>query len=123
MTKNKILLVEDEVMLINMYKDKFARSALNVLVANTVKEGIKKAQEFKPDLILLDILLPHENGLEFLRRAKKNPEISSIPVIAFSNYSDPSTQEEAMKLGAAEYIIKANYNPQETVEKIKEYLK
>jgi len=123
MAKNKILLIEDEAMLINMYKDKFAREDLDVSVVNTVKEGIKKAQEIKPDLILLDILLPHESGLEFLRQAKENPEISSIPVVAFSNYSDPSTQEEAMKLGAKEYIIKANYNPQETVEKIKEYLK
>lgn len=123
MAKNKILLIEDEAMLINMYKDKFAREDLNVSVVNTVEEGIKKAQEIKPDLILLDILLPHESGLEFLRQARKNQEISSIPVVAFSNYSDPSTQEEAMKLGAREYIIKANYNPQETVEKIKEYLK
>ncbi len=123
MAKNKILLIEDEAMLINMYKDKFARENLDISVANTVKEGIKKAQEIKPNLILLDILLPHENGLEFLKQAKKNPEISSIPVVAFSNYSDPSTQEEAIKLGAKEYIIKANYNPQETVEKIKEYLK
>ena len=123
MAKNKILLIEDEAMLINMYKDKFAREDLDVSVVNTVKEGIKKAQEIKPDLILLDILLPHESGLEFLRQAKENPEISSIPVVAFSNYSDPSTREEAIKLGAKEYIIKANYNPQETVEKIKEYLK
>lgn len=122
MTK-KILLIEDEKILGDMYKEKFAEAGFEVLRAIDSEEGINLAKKEKPDLIVLDILLPKENGITFLGWLKKDPEISSIPVVAFSNFDDPTAKKEALKLGAKEYLIKTNFTPQQIVEKIKSYLK
>ena len=120
--KKKILLIEDEQMLVELYKDKLKREKFKVISTIEAEEGIELAKKEKPDLILLDILLPKKNGLFFLRELKKHPEISSIPIIVFSNYDDPETKREAIKLGAEEYLIKTNHTPQEVVERLKQYL-
>jgi len=123
MTK-KILLVEDEKMLGEMYRDKFIQAGgFEVILTETAEEGIKAARKEKPDLILLDILLPRINGIGFMQWLKKEKELSSIPVIAFSNYDDPKTKKEAVELGIKDYLIKTNYTPQEIVDKVKSYLK
>jgi len=119
----KILLVEDEKILAEMYKDKFTQAGFEVFLALEAKEGLRLAKKERPDLIILDILLPRENGITFLTWLRKDEEISSIPVVAFSNYDDPETKREAAKLGVKEYLIKTNYTPQEIVEKVKNYLK
>lgn len=119
----KILIIEDEKILAEMYKDKFSQAGFEVLLAFEVKEGLELAKKEKPDLIVLDILLPRENGIVFLEWLRKDPEISAIPVVAFSNYDDPETKREALKLGVKDYLIKTNYTPQQIVEKIKNYSK
>jgi len=119
----KILIIEDEKILGEMYKDKFTEAGFEVSLVIEAKEGIEAIKKEKPDLILLDILLPRENGIFFLQKIREIPEIASIPVVAFSNYDDPATKREAIKLGVKEYLIKTNYTPQEIVAKIKEYLK
>ncbi|MBZ9571937.1 response regulator [Patescibacteria group bacterium] len=118
----KILLIEDEKILADMYKDKFTQSGYKISIAFDAREGMKLAKKEKPDLIILDILLPKENGVFFLEKLKGDPEVSSIPVVAFSNYDDPGTKKEALRLGVKAYFIKTNFTPQEFVEKIKEYL-
>jgi two-component system alkaline phosphatase synthesis response regulator PhoP len=119
----KILIIEDEKILAEMYKEKLEMEGFKVSLAFDVKEGIEMAKKERPDLILLDILLPVENGVSFLRKQKEDKEISEIPVIAFSNYDDPRTKKEAMELGVKEYLIKTNYTPTEIIEKIKKCLK
>ena len=119
----KILLIEDEKILAEMYRDKFTQAGFKVYLTFESKEGLALAKKEKPDLILLDILLPRENGIVFLTRLKKDPEISSIPVVAFSNYDDPETKKRALELGVKDYLIKTNYTPQEIIKKIKEHLK
>lgn len=119
----KILLIEDEKILGEMYRDKFTEAGFKVILAFEAREGLKLAKKEKPDLIILDILLPRENGIVFLTWLRKDPKISSIPVVAFSNYDDPRARKQAAKLGIKEYLIKANYTPQKIVEKIKNYLK
>jgi len=119
----KILIIEDEKILAEMYRDKFTQAGLKVYLAFDSKEGLALAKKEKPDLIILDILLPKENGIVFLTWLRKDSEISSIPVVAFSNYDDPETKRQAAKLGAKDYLIKTSYTPQEIVEKIREYLK
>ncbi|MDI6591426.1 MAG: response regulator [Patescibacteria group bacterium] len=118
----KILLIEDEKILAEMYRDKFSQAGFQVFLAFESKQGLALAKKEKPDLIILDILLPRENGITFLTWLRKDPEISSIPVVAFSNYDDPKTRKEAEKLGVLDYLIKTNYTPKEIVKKIKEYL-
>ena len=119
----KVLIIEDEKILAVMYKDKFSQAGFEVVLAFESEEGLVLAKKEKPDLILLDILLPRENGILFLNQLRKIPEISSIPVVAFSNYDDPKTKKEAFELGVKDYLIKTNYTPNEIVEKIKNYLK
>jgi DNA-binding response OmpR family regulator len=118
----KILIIEDEIVLAEMYKEKLEKEGFEVFLASEIEEGIEIAKKERPDLILLDILLPRENGVSFLEKIKKE-EIKDIPVVAFSNYDDPETKKRAFELGVKEYLIKANYTPGEIVEKIKNYLK
>ena len=118
----KILIIEDEKVLAEMYRDKFTRAGFEVILAFDSEEGIILAKKEKPDLIVLDILLPKENGITFLTWLRKEPEIFSIPVVAFSNYDDPEIKRQAVKLGVKDYLIKTNYTPQEIINKVKNYL-
>lgn len=119
----KILIVEDERILAEMYQKKLEMEGFEVFLAENAKEGLEIAKEKKPDLVLLDILLPGESGLFFLKELKKDAKLSKIPVFAFSNYEDQKTREKSRSLGAEEYLIKTNYTPAEVIEKIKKYLK
>ena len=118
----KILIVEDEKILGEMYRDKFIQAGFEIILAVSAEEGHEFLSKEKPDLILLDILLPRENGITFLTKLRKNPETASIPVIAFSNFDDSLTKKEALSLGAKDYLIKTAYTPQEIIKKIKNYL-
>ena len=118
----KILIVEDEKILAEMYRDKFILAGFEIILAGSAEEGHKFLLKEKPDLILLDILLPRENGITFLTKLRKNTETSSIPVVAFSNFDDPSAKKEVLSLGAKDYLIKTAYTPQEIIKKIKNYL-
>lgn len=121
--RKKILIIEDEKDLAEMYKEKLRIEGFEVFLTDNVEEGLKIAKEEKPDLILLDILLGEENGISFLKKQKEDKEISEIPVVAFSNYDNSQTKKEAKELGVKEYLIKTNFTPKEFVEKIKNYLK
>ena len=118
----KILIIEDEQILSEMYQDTFAQAGFEVSLAFTCEEGLEIAKKEKHDLILLDILLPRESGIVFLWRFKEDSKIAEIPVIAFSNYDDPKTKQQAISLGIKAYLLKANFTPKELLEKVKEYL-
>jgi len=115
----KILIIEDEPILAEMYQDKFIKSGFEVLASFSAEEGLEMIKKERPNLVLLDILLPKENGVTFLDWLRKDIEITSIPVLAFSNYDDEETKKRAFDLGAKDYLIKTNHTPQEIVEKIK----
>ena len=118
----KILIVEDEKILAEMYRDKFTQEGFEVFLAFDSKEGLEMTKKERPDLIILDILLPKENGITFLKWLRKEPEISSLPVVAFSNFDDQKTKIEAANLGVKDYLIKTDYTPREIVAKIKQLL-
>ena len=117
----KILIIEDEKILIDMFKDKLTRAGFKVISTMEAREGLELAKKEKPDLILLDILLAGEDGIFFLKEFRKDSENISIPVVAFSTYDNPKTRAEAKELGAKEYLIKTDYTPKEIVEKVKSY--
>jgi DNA-binding response OmpR family regulator len=119
----KILLIEDEKMLKEMYTLKFSQEGFEVISVISAEEGLELAKKEKPDLIILDILLPRKNGVFFLKEKNKDPEISQIPIVALSNYDHPETRKEALELGIKDYLIKTDYTPKEIVKKIKKYLK
>ncbi len=118
----KILIIEDEKMLAEMYKDRFLHEGYDVYSSYDAEEGMKMALKVKPDLIILDILLPRANGTEFLEKKEKINEIKEIPVIAYSNYDDNTYKEKSKKLGVKEYLIKTNYTPKEISEIVKKYI-
>ena len=119
----KILLVEDEKILVHMYRKKLSQAGFKVISVFESKKALVLTKKEKPDLVLLDILLPKENGIFFLEQLRKDPKIASVLVVAFSNYDDPETKKQAFKLGVKDYLIKTDYTPKEIVEKIKTYLK
>jgi len=119
----KILIIEDERILREMYYDKFAQADLETIIADSAEEGMEILSKIKPDLILLDILLPQADGISFLTSLRKNKKLSSLKVIAFSNFDSPETRKAAFELGVKDYLIKTNYTPQEIVDKIKIHLK
>ena len=121
-TKKKVLIVEDEELLCEMYREVFEKEGFLVVTASSGKEAVKVAQDAKPDFVLLDILLPEENGIYFLEQRKLHPSLSSIPVMAFSNFDEPNIKKRAFDLGVKDYIIKTNYVPQDVVDKVKTYI-
>ncbi len=122
MTK-RILIIEDEHLLAEMYVTRFTREGFKVSIAESLAQGVILTKKEKPHLILLDILLPDGNGISFLKTKQSEKSIASIPVVAFSNFDDPETKKQALVLGALEYLIKTDYTPQELLEKVRSYIK
>ena len=119
----KILIIEDEKILVEMYKSKLEANNFEVVSAFSSEEGIQILKKEKPDLVILDILLPKENGITFLEKIEKMKIISDIRIVVFSNYDDPETRKKALKLGAEDYLIKTQFSPREFLEKVKEYFR
>lgn len=121
--KKKILVIEDERLLAEMCRDALESAGFKVVLALGYLEGLETAKKEKPDLILLDILLPKgKTGIGFLEEMKKDPEISEIPVVAFTNFDSVEIRERALALGVKEYLLKTDYVPKEIVEVVKKYL-
>ncbi len=118
----KILIIEDDTFLSSMYSTKFNLEGFEVVVANKGEEGIKLAEEEKPDIILLDILLPGVDGFTVLKKLKKEDNIKGIPVIMLTNLGQNDDVRKGFELGAVGYLIKAHYMPSEVVEKVKDAL-
>jgi len=124
MAKNniKILLVEDDVFLLNMYAEKFRRESFDVFVADNGIKALKVANEELPAIILLDLILPKMDGFEVLRELKKNPALVNVPVILLTNLSQKDDINRGMELGAVDFLIKAHFMPSEVVNKVKKIL-
>ena len=122
-TKKTILVIEDDKFLRELISRKLIGEGFDVLEAVDGEEGIKKIKEGKPDLVLLDLILPSIDGFEILTRVRDDPEVSSIPVIILSNLGQREEVEKGLKLGAIDYLIKAHFTPGEIIEKIKNVLK
>jgi len=120
--KKKILIVEDEPILSDLLFQFLDEEGFEVKMAQTAEEGIKRAKEFFPDLILLDILLPGKSGYEFLLEIKKDEKLSLVPVIVLSNLGQEEEIQKSLSLGAKEHLIKANLTLEEIVKKVKEII-
>jgi DNA-binding response OmpR family regulator len=118
MVKN-ILIIEDDKFLRSLITEKVSSQGFNVSVAIDGKEGIREAQKSKPDLILLDLILPDVDGFEVLSKIKGEAGTSAVPVIVLSNLDSKEDIDKALKLGASDFLIKAQLTPEEIVEKVK----
>lgn len=120
--KYRILLVEDDMFMIDLLGKEMTGSGLEVEVAKTGKEAIEKFGQNVPDLVLLDILLPDQDGLEALRQIRRLPGGSDAKVIVLSNLAEGPKIEEARRLGVVNYFVKANLTMTEILDNIKKAL-
>jgi len=114
----KILIIEDEEIMIDLLQRKLTTEGYEVSVARDGQEGIRAMKEVKPDLILLDIIMPKMGGFEVMEEMNKNKELEKIPVIVISNSGQPVELDRAQKLGARDWLIKTEFDPQEVIDKV-----
>jgi DNA-binding response OmpR family regulator len=120
--KKKILIIEDEKSLLELYQARFEKAGYQVLSTTNGKPGIEIAKKEKPDIILLDILMPGVDGYEVIRALKKDPQTKNIPILVFSNLGQPEEIEKGLKLGANDYVMKTDLTPTELLEKVERML-
>jgi len=118
----KILLIEDDSLLIDIYTTKFKQVGFEVSVAEEGVKAFESIKEMQPDVILLDIVLPHMDGWDILKKLQEQEATREIPVFVLSNLGQKEEIEKGLKLGAKKYLIKAHYTPSEIVEEIEKFL-
>lgn len=117
--KKKILIIEDDVFLGDALSQKLKSEDFDILLSRDGLVGFAKIKTFRPDLILLDIILPNMNGYEILEAKQKDPEIAQIPVIIVSNSGQPVEISRALALGVKDYLVKAQFDPEEVLVKVR----
>ena len=122
MNKGKILFIDDDNFLRKVYDSELRENGYEVILAADGKEGVNKAKLEKPDLIILDMILPIMNGFEVLTTLKNNNETNSIPVIILSNLGQDIDKKKGIDLGAVDYLVKDDTTLNIIVSKINEYL-
>lgn len=118
----KILVIEDEEVLAKVLQEKFEKSGYDVKVADDGEVALSLAASFKPDAIVLDLLLPKKDGFEVLEILKADEALKMIPVVVVSNLGEDSDIKRALLLGAADYYVKSEHPVNEIIEKIKNVL-
>jgi len=115
----KILFIEDEAALQKTFGDVLSAEGFQVVSAIDGEIGLRLAESEKPNLIILDLILPKLHGLEVLKGLKENKETKNIPVIILTNLGDMENIEKALELGATTYMVKSDYTLDDVVEKVK----
>ena len=118
----KILIIEDDEFFRELVAKKLSVSGFAVSESVDGKKGLERARDLKPDLILLDLLLPKMDGYEVLSLLKGDPKTAQIPVVILSNLSSTSDIEKGLKLGASDFLIKSQFASEEIIEKINTFL-
>lgn len=118
----KLLIIEDDRIIGSIYSKKFASEGYNVEVAEDGQTGWERIGEFRPDVVLLDLMLPRVNGLEVLARVRAVPELQTLPVVVFSNAYMAEVVDAAWKAGATAVLAKSNTSPKKLTETIAELL-
>jgi CheY-like chemotaxis protein len=116
----KILIVEDDPVMVRMYRQAFEHEGMEVMVANDGLEGLAAAKSFKPDMIVLDIMMPTMSGMQVLDALKAEPETERIPVLVFTNLSGRQDLDEVLAKGAIAAVEKAEKTPKQIVELVKQ---
>lgn len=117
-----LVVVEDDEFLRELIVTKLINEGFEVVEAMDGEDGLRKIREEKPQLVLLDIILPSIDGFEVLKQLKADPSVASIPVVMLSNLGQQDDVERALSMGAKDYLIKAHFTPHEIVEKVKSVL-
>lgn len=119
---SSVLMADDDKMLIDMYKERLELAGYKVTIARNGEEAIGKVKEIKPDIIMLDIMMPKVNGYEALASIKSDPQTKNIPVIMLSALMRDFNREKAVEAGADDYLIKSEAMPSDVITKIEQVL-
>ena len=122
MEKKKVLVVEDDMVLNKALNEFLTAEGFEVVVAIDGEEGLRMAAEAKPDIVLLDIIMPKKDGYEVIREMKADEKMKNIPIILLTNLGSVNDVEKALDLGATTYLVKADYKLEEITQKIKSVL-
>ena len=122
--KIKVLIVEDDKFLAELISTKLDKEGYDIVLSTDGESGVAKTKEERPDIILLDIMLPGMDGFEVLETMKKDEDVKvkETPVIILSNFGQEEKIEKGLSLGAKDYLVKANFTTSEIVDKIKDVL-
>lgn len=118
-----VLLIEDDEYIQKAYRIGLGDAGFKVISARDGKEGLEKVSSAKPDIILLDLVMPVMDGFEFLKRIKEDGNFKSIPVIILSNLAQGPDIERAREMGAVDYLIKTDFWMEEVIKKVNSYIK
>jgi len=118
----KILFIEDESALQKTFRDVLEKEGYEMISALDGESGLRLAKTQKPDLILLDLILPKKDGFDVLKELKENEATKEIPVIVLTNLEEIESIEKAIELGATTYLVKAQYTLEEVIQKVKKAL-
>ena len=114
----KILVAEDDKFLANAYRVKLTKANYDIKLASDGEELLSIIDEFQPDLILLDLVMPRKDGFAVLTELRQNPKWAKVPIIVASNLGQKEDVEKAVKLGATDYVVKSDLSMKDLVIKI-----
>lgn len=115
----KVLVAEDDNFLMKVYQSKLIKEGFQIIAATDGEMAIEKIEKERPDIVLLDLIMPVKNGFEVLEEINANPELKKIPVLILSNLGQESDIEKGIQLGAVDFIVKSNMSIQGVVDKIR----
>lgn len=118
----KVLIIEDEEALLSVLEHKLIREGYEVALARDGEQGLEEIRTAKPDVVLLDIVMPKLDGFGVLAKLKNEGLIYKLPVIIISNSGQPVEIDRALKLGARDYLVKAEFSPDEVVQKVRKVM-
>lgn len=121
-SNKKVLIVDDDVFLLDMYALKFKQAGFLVDIAQNGDEALAKIKENKPEIILMDVVMPKMDGFEVLRIIKKDNLAPGAVILILSNLGQKEDIDKGFKLGASDYIVKAHFTPSEVLEKVQSLL-
>ena len=118
----KILIIEDEKIIRDLLERKLTREGYSVVIATNGIDGLVEMREDRPDIVLLDIIMPKMGGFEVMEEMNKDETLKDIPVIVVSNSGQPVEIDRIKKMGAKDWLIKTEFDPQEVLEKVKKQI-
>ncbi len=118
----KILIIEDEKIIYDLLERKLTKEGYSVAITTNGIDGLIKMREDRPDIVLLDIIMPKMGGFEVMEEMNKDETLKDIPVIVVSNSGQPVEIDRIKKMGAKDWLIKTEFNPQEVLEKVKKQI-
>ena len=118
----KILIIEDEEIISNLLAKKLSQVGYEVKTAFNGQEGLEILEQEKPDLVLIDIVMPKKDGFETISEVKGDPTLKDIPIIIISNSGQPVELDKAKEMGVNDWLIKTDFDPQEVIQKVKKQI-